>query len=129
MGYLMNENNDANGGKNKPLYISSNVLERKDIVEGFGGTEIGIIGAALGIISIFFFVILISTGNVIFPFLMSVFLLTATIMIIRKDQFNENIIDKIRFVVLFSKTQKRYQFHYTDCLYGEMEQKSNGEEI
>lgn len=110
----MNENNNR---LDKPLYIPVNVLERKDVIEGFGTYEMGIIGIVLTFSIIIFFVLYFITSDVLIPFMIFAFILGLTIMIMRKDQFNENFIDKLRFVKKYIQSQKKYYYKYTNPLF------------
>jgi len=103
--------------RKKSLYIPGNVLERKDIIDGFGNREIGIVVVATAAAAIVFFAIFLSTGDVLIPFTAAIFLIGGTIIAVRKDQHDESLIDKINFVYRFTKTQKKYQYQYKDCLY------------
>jgi c-di-AMP phosphodiesterase-like protein len=112
--------------KKKPLYISTNILERKDIVEGFGKKEIGYLMVALLISIILFFILYAFTGDILIPFIAAIMILTVVAMIVRKDQCNESMIDKLKFMLEFSKSQKKYEYQYMDDLRTKITEVENG---
>jgi Flp pilus assembly protein TadB len=112
--------------KKKPLYISTNILERKDIVEGFGKKEIGYLLVALTISIILFFILYAFTSDILLPFIAVIMILTVAAMVVRKDQYNESMIDKLKFILNFSKSQKKYYYQYIDVLYSKLVEVENG---
>lgn len=99
----------------KPLYIPIKTLDSEDYVTGFGKLEVAIllftVGVALvmGIIIAFLF-------NSLVGIITGVFIVFSVFMIIRRDNNNENIIRKIRLIIQFNQSQKKYAYAYDSKL-------------
>ena len=75
----------------KQLYIPVKTLDSDDLIEGIGILEIAICNNLVGI------------GFAVFSTI-------ATVSTIRRDNCNENLIQKIMFILRFLKKQKIYLF-------------------
>ena len=96
------------------LPIPVNVPEQKDVFPGIGTKEIGIIAitAFLDILLILFINAL--SGSLIIAIFVGFGVIALVIMAIRRDRFNESVIDKTRIVFQFSDKQKKYLYKFYD---------------
>lgn len=96
----------------KELYIPVNVPEREDFISGFGGKELTITGISLLIGIIVAAVIFVQTDAAFYAVGATGIIVALTIVLVRRDQFDESIIDKLRFVRLYHKAQKQFNYEY-----------------
>lgn len=96
------------------LPIPVNIPEQRDLLPGIGGKELGIIGIAAAIdIGLILFINGIS-GSIVTAILVGAALITTVIMAIKRDRFNESIIDKILIIYRFSGVQKKFMYEFYD---------------
>lgn len=105
-----------NEGK-KDLYIPLNVVESQDVISGIGAKEIGYIGGALLAGVILAVLIYSFSGSMVLAVLIGGTLVALTVMLVRRDKFNESMIDKLRFVKIYLKAQKKFEYQYHN-IYG-----------
>lgn len=96
----------------KDLYIPLNVPDNDDVIRGFGKREICIIAASFLAAFICIAAVYAKTQNMVYAIFTGIGMVAITVMIVRKDIYNENTIDKLKHIVRFSKTQKRYEYRY-----------------
>ncbi len=96
------------------LPVPVNVPERKDLIQGIGSREIGIIGIASIIDIIFIFFIYGLTNSLPTAMLLGVVMIATVVTFIRRDKFDENFIDKIMIIYKFHVSQKKYYYKYYD---------------
>ncbi len=104
-------------GQKKELYIPLNVVESQDLINGIGAKEIGYIGGALLAGVVMAFIIFSCTGSMVMAVLAGGSIVSLTVVMVRRDKFNESMVDKLRFVRIYLKAQKRFEYHYHN-IYG-----------
>lgn len=100
------------------LSIPVNVVEQEDFVAGFGNKELLITGVTLIAGIIIGILVYVCSANVIYALGSGIALLTITVTLIKRDRFDECIIDKMRFVKLYIKAQKQYVYSYYNIYEG-----------
>lgn len=96
------------------LYIPVNIKKRKEIVDGIGKRELvqigslTVSGAGIGL------ALFMAVENVALLVGVPGVSLVAGILFLRKDNTNQNIVDKIRHMMSFNKSQKRYCYKYSN---------------
>ena len=96
------------------LYIPLGLKERNELWDGFGKEEAIkalIFNVFTGVINI---LIYISTKNVIFSIVFVLVSVGGSIMMLTKDTTNLSVVDQIRNMLRFAKSQKYYQYKYQD---------------
>lgn len=100
----------------KELYIPTNVPDNNDFVSGFGIKEISIIGIGTASSVAFAVFIYMLTKDIVASVLLPFAAIAILIVFIRRDQCSESIIDKLKFVWYYIKSQKRYGYQYYDYI-------------
>lgn len=117
----------------KPLYIPTNVPDNNDLISGFGTKELAITGIGVAVavtVAVFLFGV---TGNIVNAILIPFGGVAVLVVCIRRDQFSESLIDKLRYVWIYYHAQRVYQYQYYDYIEEMMsirekeEQKNDGE--
>lgn len=108
-------------GKRKDLYIPINVPEREDFVAGFGAKELSISGIALMIAVVIAVALFTVTQSAFYAVGAGSIVVVTVIVLIRRDRFDESIIDKIRFVMIYMKAQKKFVYVYHNIYEGQIE--------
>lgn len=98
----------------KELYIPVNVPERNDFFDGFGTKELIATALALVVGIIFAVVIYLNFNSLLSAFLLLGTIVATTILLVKRDRIDESFIDKINFVRIYNKQQKRYEYQYYD---------------
>ena len=101
----------------KELYIPLNVVESQDVISGIAGKEIGYIGGALMAGVILAVLIFSFSGSMVLAVLIGGTIVALTVMLVRRDKFNESMLDKFRFIKIYLKAQKKYEYQYHN-IYG-----------
>lgn len=105
--------------KKEKLYIPLNVPDTADFMAGIGSKELSIIGCSL-VVSVIVAIFVYSLGSDIVVALMcGAMLLACVIVAIRRDQYQECLIDKIKIVIAYTKAQKQYVYEYYNIYEGE----------
>lgn len=94
------------------LYIPVNVLETRDLVPGIGGRELVEIGIAAVVGVIVSLMVYAINADMIVCILITAFAATATFIAVRRDNHNENMIDKLGQIYRYVKAQKRFEYEY-----------------
>ncbi|MBS6953498.1 MAG: hypothetical protein KH230_09715 [Enterocloster asparagiformis] len=96
------------------MYIPINTPDSEDYVSGIGAFEVGAIsiGTLAAIILCIAYYTL--TENVIETVLIGAVIIAVTIIIFRRNQYNENLIKQLRVIIHYIKAQKRYIYEYYD---------------
>lgn len=98
----------------KTLYIPSNIKTRQEFFEGYGATELyKTIGTAT-ICSIFCLILYAINHSIALSVVIMLSGIAASIMFVTKDRNNQSVLDQIVLMIRFSKSQKKYQYNYTD---------------
>lgn len=96
------------------LFIPPLIPDNNDYFAGIGAKEAGILGAGFGvaIIGIIFFFII--TGNMALAILIPFACFALLFIMIRRDQYEESMVDKVKQIWEYSKAQKQFEFQYYD---------------
>lgn len=100
----------------KELYIPTNVPDNNDIISGFGIKEIIIAGIGTAASVVFAVLVYIISSDIVASVLLPFAAIAILIVFIRRDQCSESIIDKLKFVWYYMKSQKRYGYQYYDYI-------------
>lgn len=101
------------------LPIPVNVIDEADYVMGFGKKELLISIVAFLLSVVLAILIYLIRGDIIWAIGSGVGLLAITISVVRRDRFNESLIDKLRFVKMYIKDQKHFEYKYHNIHEGE----------
>lgn len=107
--------------ENNLLPIPANVTDSYEIIQGIGSKEMKVIGAAVaigvaaGIISYIIWSVIVLSIAVIFVFSYMGYLLSV------RNANNESLIDRLRYIKNYKKSQKLYLYEYVDEYYIENE--------
>ncbi|MGN1299611.1 MAG: hypothetical protein ACI4UE_06500 [Candidatus Scatovivens sp.] len=103
------ENEDAK------LYIPSNVKVRLEFFKGYGVKElISTIIVAIALIPISIIVYHLGNKNYLIPVLIEMFGVVATVVATTKDENNLCIVNQVKYMIDFAKSQKKYDYEYFD---------------
>lgn len=96
----------------KELYIPVNTPDSDDYISGIGRKEVTIIFISL-LFSVFIGIGIISiTSNMINAVLTGAIIISSTIVIFKRDIYNENLIKKILILYSYHKSPKKYVYTY-----------------
>ena len=96
------------------LYIPSNVKTRMEFFKGYGVTELIstiIVFACLLPISLIIYKL---KGNLLLPVVIEFIGVAGTIIATAKDENNLCIVNQVKYMIDFIKTQKKYEYEYYD---------------
>ncbi len=99
---------------NNLLYIPLGLKERNELWDGFGKVEAIkalILNAFTGIISV---IIFLTTRNLIFCVVFILVSVGGSIMMLTKDTTNLSVVDQVKNMLRFAKSQKHYPYKYRD---------------
>lgn len=102
----------------KELYFPVNVIDRDDFITGFGAKEMAIAGIAFGVAVTAAISLYLSTGNMFMALFSGLVILIVTIVMIRRDKYDESLIDKFGYLILYYQSQKRYLYCYYNIYEG-----------
>lgn len=117
----MNENQNR-----KKLYIPVNVPDSDDYISGIASFELAIIGLSMVVALVVGGLIFTYTGNSVQAVAGAACIISVTLLTVRRDVTNENLIKKINVVLLYTKSQRQYQYRYYNIY--EIDDENNGEE-
>lgn len=110
----MEADNHMEMNEKQTLYIPLGLKTRTEIFDGFGKEELFksiIVTLIAGVIdSIIYFVNRSTTFCVVF-ILSSI---AGSVMMLTKDKTNISVVDQIKFMIRFHKSQKIYKYKYLD---------------
>lgn len=96
------------------LMIPAQTSDKDDYIQGIGKKEVMMIGIAL-MVAIFLILYGVITNRNLPVWVFSAFFLVAvTVIVVRRDSINESVIDKVRLMVTYQKSQKCYQYQQYD---------------
>ena len=102
------------------LKIPENTSDRDEIISGFGKTEFLAIGLSVVCsIALLVFVYLL-TRNLPLGFVIAIAIIAVTIVVVMKDKYGENMVDKMKILFRYLRMQKKYQYQRYD-VFGEVE--------
>jgi hypothetical protein len=96
------------------LYIPLGLKTKTEIFDGFGKEELfqAILATVVaGAIDIILYMVTKSTAFCV------VFILSAiagSVMMLTKDKTNISVVDQVKFIIRFAKSQKKYRYKYLD---------------
>lgn len=97
------------------LYIPSNVKVRLEFFKGYGVKElISTIIVAIALIPISIIVYYLGNQNYLLPVVIEMFGVVATVVATTKDENNLCIVNQVKHMLDFAKTQKKYEYQYYD---------------
>ena len=98
--------------KKKELYIPMNAAENNDFITGFGHKEFALTGVSLAIALVLFVFLQTVFGKLLISFTIGIFIVGVTVIMVKRDKYNESFIDKMKFVLDFMNAQKKYEYFY-----------------
>lgn len=110
--------------RRKPLYFPTNCPDANDFVAGFGTKELCISIIALIVAIIVGIIIHVNTGNMIYTLSTGAVIVVVTVLLVKRNKYQESFIDQLKQVISYHKAQKRFTYEY----YNIYEGKSNGKE-
>ena len=94
------------------LYIPSNVKVRLEFFKGYGVKElISTIIVAIALIPISIIVYYLGNQNYLLPVVIEMFGVVATVVATTKDENNLCIVNQVKHMLDFAKTQKKYEYY------------------
>lgn len=106
-------NNDETDFK---LYVPTNVKTRLEFFNGFGISELITTAIVAGIFLPISFIIYKIRGSFLMPIILEFLAIAGTIMMTTKDSNNLCVVTQIRFMLNFSKMQKKFDYEYYNKL-------------
>ena len=98
------------------LYVPTNVKTRLEFFNGFGISEL----ITTAIVTILFlpisFILYKIRGSFLIPIIIEFLAIAGTIMMTTKDSNNLCVVTQIKFMLNFSKIQKKYDYEYYNKL-------------
>lgn len=94
------------------LYMPVNVPDSEDYVAGIGNKELTIIGICLAVAVVMAIIIYTASGDEVVALAAAGIFIALVILCIRRDPFQESLIDKIKIVIAYHKAQKQYVYSY-----------------
>ena len=106
--------------KEEELYIPVNIPESRaaDYFSGFGSKELMTTLITFFASIIVAVIIYKSTNQLTFAAIIGIGIVGIVVLIIKRDQFDESLIDKVKIVQKFRKTQKQYEYEYYNIYEG-----------
>ena len=103
------ENNEK-----ETLYIPLGLKTRTELFDGFGKEElfksIVVTLIAGGVDAVIYIV----SKNIVICVVLILSIIAGSVMMLAKDQSNISVVDQIKFMIRFAKSQKRYPYKYLD---------------
>lgn len=97
------------------LYIPSNVRVRLEFFKGYGVRElISTIIVVIALIPISIIIYYLGNQNYLLPVMIEMFGVVATVVATTKDENNLCIVNQVKYMIDFVKTQKKYEYEYYD---------------
>lgn len=103
-----------NNQEKETLYIPLGLKTKTEIFDGFGKEELfqAILATLLaGAIDVIVYMLTKSTAFCVVFILSSI---TGSVMMLTKDKTNISVVDQLKFMIKFAKSQKKYQYKYLD---------------
>lgn len=98
----------------KELYIPVNIPESraKDYFAGYGAKEFVITLCSFIIAMIIAIILYTTTEQILFAGIIGIGIVGLTVIIVKRDKFDESMIDQMKIIRKFSKAQKQYEYEY-----------------
>ena len=94
------------------LYVPTNVKTRLEFFNGFGVSELITTVIVAGIFLPFSFILYKIKGSFLLPIILEFLAVAGTIMMTTKDTNNLCVVTQIKFMINFSKIQKKFDYKY-----------------
>ena len=106
------------------LYIPTNIPESRanDYFAGFGIKELTYSLVSFLIWGVIAVVIYVTTGQIIQSILLASRMFDITILIVKRDKYDESMIDQLKIIRKYRKAQKQYEYEYFNIYEGVDEQ-------
>lgn len=106
------------------LYIPTNIPESRanDYFAGFGIKELTYSLVSFLIWGVIAVVIYVTTGQIIQSILLASGMFGITILIVKRDKYDESMIDQLKIIRKYRKAQKQYEYEYFNIYEGVDEQ-------
>ena len=98
------------------LYVPTNVKTRLEFFNGFGVSELITTFIVAGICLPFNFVLYKIRGAFLLPVILEFLAVAGTIIMTTKDSNNLCVVTQIKFMINFSKIQKKFDYRYYNKL-------------
>lgn len=98
------------------LYVPSNVKTRLEFFNGFGISELITTVIVAGIFLPFSFILYKIRGGFLLPVILEFLAIAGTIMMTTKDANNLCVVSQIKFMLDFSKIQRKFDYRYYNKL-------------
>lgn len=96
------------------LYIPQGLKIRVEIFDGYGKEELFktvIITLISGLVDVLLFLVF---RNVVVSIVFMLVMVSGSVMMLTKDKSNISVIDQVRFMVKFARSQKIYKYKYLE---------------
>lgn len=94
------------------LYMPVNVPDSEDYVAGIGNKELAIIGICLAVAVVMAIIIYTASGDEVVALAAAGIFIALVILCVRRDPFNESLINKLKIVIAYYRAQKQYVYSY-----------------
>lgn len=100
----------------KELYLPVNIPASRafDYFAGYGAKELGITFVSFVVAMIMAVIVYQGTEQILYSALLGIGLVGMTVLIIKRDKFDESLITQLQIVRKYHKAQKRYEYFYFD---------------
>lgn len=100
--------------KEKKLYVPENIPQSRasDYFDGFGSKELAITGCSFLVAAVLAVLLYMKTEQILFSALIGIGIVGLTIFIVRRDKYDESMIDLCRLALKHKKAQKQYEYEY-----------------
>lgn len=96
------------------LFLPPLIPDNNDYISGIGAKEAGILGAGFGVAFLGIIIFYVMTGNMALSILIPFAFFALLFVCIRRDQYEESMVDKVKQIMDYSNAQKRFEYHYYD---------------
>ena len=96
------------------LYIPNNVKNRSEFFDGFGFSELIGTFAITGVVFGISFIIYLFANNLSLLILSVLITASVGVAILTKDRTNQSVLDYATNMILFSKSQKKYEYERSE---------------
>lgn len=94
------------------LYMPVNVPDSEDYVAGIGKKELAIIGICLAVAVVMAIIIYTASGDEVVALAAAGIFIALVILCVRRDPYQESLIDKLKIVIAYYRAQKQYVYSY-----------------
>lgn len=98
------------------LYVPTNVKTRLEFFNGFGISELITTAIVAGFFLPISFIVYKIKGSFLIPIIIEFIAIAGTVMMTTKDANNLCVVTQIKFMINFSKIQKKFDYEYYNKL-------------